>query len=54
VEINAFWKAAERAAFPALHSQAFKAGYSRRGPVELNLGDFVGTILADPDSYPTR
>jgi len=53
-EIDAFWKAAERPAFPALHSQAFKAGYSRRGPVELNLGDFVGTILADPDSYSTR
>ena len=53
-EIDAFWKAAQRPAFPALHSQAFKAGYSHRGPVELNLGDFVGTILADPDSYPTR
>jgi enoyl-CoA hydratase/carnithine racemase len=25
-EIDAFWKAAERPAFPALHSQAFKAG----------------------------
>src|SRR5712675_1517372 len=53
-EIDAFWKAAERPAFPALHSLAFKAGYSQRGPVELNLGEFVGTILADPDSYPTR
>jgi hypothetical protein len=53
-EIDAFWKASERPAFRELHSQAFKAGYSRRGPVELNLGDFVGTILADPDSYPTR
>ena len=53
-EIDAFWQAAERPAFPALHSQAFKAGYSQRGPVELNLGDFVGTILADPDSYSTR
>src|SRR3981081_1201281 len=46
--------ASERPAFSALHSQAFKAGYSQRGPVELNLGDFVGTILADPGSYPTR
>lgn len=53
-EIDAFWKAAKRPAFPALHRQAFKAGYSQRGPVELNLGDFVGTILADPDSYSTR
>jgi enoyl-CoA hydratase/carnithine racemase len=53
-EIDAFWKASERPAFRELHSQAFKAGYSQRGPVELNLGDFVGTILADPDSYPTR
>ncbi len=53
-EIDAFWKSAKRPAFPALHSQAFKAGYSQRGPVELNLGDFVGTILADPDSYSTR
>ena len=53
-EIDAFWKAAKRPAFPALHSQAFKAGYGQRGPVELNLGDFVGTILADPNSYPTR
>jgi len=53
-EIDAFWKAAKRPAFPALHSQAFKAGYSQRGQVELNLGDFVGPILADPDSYPTR
>ena len=53
-EIDAFWKAAERPAFPALHRLAFKAGYSQRSPVELNLGDFVGTILADPDSYPTR
>jgi hypothetical protein len=32
-EIDAFWRAAKRPAFPALHSQAFKAGYSRRGPV---------------------
>ena len=48
------WKAAKRPAFPALHSQAFKAGYSQRGAVELNLGGFVGTILADPDSYSTR
>ena len=47
-------KAAERPAFPALHSQAFKAGYNRRGPVDLNLGDFVGTIFADPDSYSSR
>jgi len=53
-EIDAFWKSAKRPAFPALHSQAFRAGYSQRGPVELNLGDFVGTILADPDSYSTR
>jgi enoyl-CoA hydratase/carnithine racemase len=53
-EIDAFWKAAQRPAFPALHSQAFKAGYSQRGPVEVNLGDFVGTILADADSYPSR
>jgi enoyl-CoA hydratase/carnithine racemase len=53
-EIDAFWKASERPAFPALHSQAFEAGYGQRGPVELNLGDFVGTILADPNSYPTR
>lgn len=53
-EIDAFWKAAKRPAFPALHNRAFNAGYSRRGPVELNLGDFVGTILADPDSYSTR
>src|SRR5467141_290981 len=53
-EIDAFWKAAKRPAFPALHSLAFKAGYSQRGPVELNLGAFIGTILADPDSYPTR
>jgi len=53
-EIDAFWKASERPAFSALHNQAFKAGYSQRGPVELNLGDFVGTILADPGSYPTR
>jgi hypothetical protein len=52
-EIDAFWNAAKRPAFSALHSQAFKAGYSQRGPVELNLGDFVGTILADPDAYPT-
>jgi hypothetical protein len=53
-EIDAFWKAADRPAFPVLHSQAFKAGYSQRGPVELNLGDFVGTIMADPDSYSSR
>jgi hypothetical protein len=37
-----------------LHDQAFKAGYQQRGPVELNLGDFVGTIVADPDDYPAR
>src|SRR5882757_2138203 len=42
-EIDAFWKASERPAFRALHSQAFKVGYSQRGPVEINLGDFVGT-----------
>jgi len=53
-EIDAFWQASNRPAFPALHSQAFEAGYSQRGPVELNLGDFVGTILADPDTYSTR
>ena len=53
-EIDAFWKAAERPAFPPLHNQAFKASYSQRGPVEFNLGDFIGTISADPDSYSTR
>ena len=53
-EIDAFWQASNRPAFPALHSQAFEAGYSQRGPVELDLGDFVGTILADPDTYSTR
>jgi hypothetical protein len=37
-----------------LHRQAFKAGYSERSAVELNLGDFVGTILADAGSYSTR
>ena len=53
-EIDAFWRAAQRPAFSALHSQAFKAGYSQRGAVEFNLGDFIGTISADPDSYSTR
>ena len=53
-EIDAFWKAAKRPAFPALHSQAFKAGYSKRSAAELNLGDFVGTMLADPGAYSTR
>jgi|SRR5271165_1071659 len=53
-EIDAFWKSSERPAFPALHSLAFEAGYSQRGPVELNLGDFIGTIRADPDAYSTR
>jgi enoyl-CoA hydratase/carnithine racemase len=53
-EIDAFWKAAKRPAFPALHSEAFKGGYSQRGGAELNLGDFVGTLVADPDSYSTR
>jgi enoyl-CoA hydratase/carnithine racemase len=53
-EETAFWRAAERPVFPALHSQGFKAGYGQRGPVEFNLGDYVGYILADPDDYPTR
>jgi hypothetical protein len=53
-EIDAFWKAAERPAFPPLHNQAFKASDSPRGPVEFHLGDFIGTIPADPDSYSTR
>jgi hypothetical protein len=53
-EIDAFWQAADRPALPVLLSQAFAQGYQQRSPFELNLGDFVGTILADPDSYPTR
>jgi len=54
-EMDAFWQAADRPALPALLSQAFAQGYQQRSPFELNLGDFVGTILADPDSsYPTR
>jgi hypothetical protein len=52
--MDAFWQAAGRSALPALLSQAFEQGYQQRSPVELNLGDFVGTIVADPDSYPTR
>ena len=53
-EIDAFWKASQRLAFPALHRLAFEAGYSQRGPVELNLGDFVGTIRADAGWYSIR
>jgi len=54
-EMDAFWQAADRPALPTLLSQAFAQGYQQRSPFELNLGDFVGTILADPDSsYPTR
>jgi hypothetical protein len=52
--MDAFWQAADRPALSGLHHQAFEQGYQQRSPVELNLGDFVGTIVADPDSYPTR
>ena len=45
-EIEAFWVASERPAFTALHDQAFKAGYQKRSPVELDLGEFVGSTSA--------
>jgi hypothetical protein len=52
--MDAFWRAAARPATPALLAQAFDSGFQQRTDVELNLGEFVGTNLADPSVYPNR
>jgi hypothetical protein len=51
-EIDAFWKAAERPAFPALHSQAFKAGYSQRAQSSSTSGTSSGPSRPTPIRTP--
>jgi hypothetical protein len=53
-EMDAFATAVGRPAAGALLGHAFTQGLQTRGDVELNLGAFVGTVLAEPDDYPTR
>jgi enoyl-CoA hydratase/carnithine racemase len=53
-EMDAFWQAVWRPATPALLAKAFKQGFQQRTDVELNLGDFVATNLAEPGDYRTR
>jgi enoyl-CoA hydratase/carnithine racemase len=43
-QMKAFWDACGRPALPALAGQAFQHGLQQHGEVELNLGEWVGTL----------
>jgi hypothetical protein len=47
-------RSGRRPAWDTLLGQAFKQSLQTRSDVELNLGAFVGTVLAEPGDYPTR
>jgi enoyl-CoA hydratase/carnithine racemase len=53
-EMDAFAEAMARPATRSIVAKAVGQGFQQRGDLELNLGTYIGTVVADSDTRPTR
>ena len=53
-EMDAFAEAVARPATPSIIEQALEQGFQQRSDVELNLGAYIGKVVHNAGTVPTR